>query len=660
MGAIAGVLPRRRSFNRDDLTATLAGASDAMRRRAPIEGGMVVAPDGSIGLAHRAGCGPGGESVLQPLTNETGRLWLVADGEPSNAAELRLELVGAGHRFRSESGSEVILHLYEQDGVGALQRLDGAFAFAIWDPEHRELLIGRDRFGEKPLYVADGPERLSFASEVHALDGDAALARTALAFLTLGFIPEPLSAAAAASAVEPGSILRVRGERAWSEGLWEGDWLRPGGERDADRARLGCLVRGAVQAAVRGEEDIGILLDGGIGSAALLALARPMLGRGLRTHAFILDTGAPRSAWRNGVSGSAAARATERAIATWFQSDHREHLIGPADTAAALLAAAAADQPSISMGFAQVAAARMRASGDRVALSALGPAELFGLPRDAAPPWLWQAACHGASRALLRAAAHVVARFNPFGRSATVAGYLSHPGSIASTYLATCGLFAPEALGRLLRAEALEQARAELDPIAYLDDLAIRAPGPSRPVPTRSARAAAGRMLAGLDRVGRLISGRLRDAEGAAAAQGLALRAPYLDHRLFEWVTAAGAENEAAGSPLLAYVLGTVLPPQIWRGLRQAPAAPVGRPLGRWMRNELRPLIEASLFADDPEGLFATTGIAALWRGFLSGQVGWSPVWALAVLRAWVAARREKPRARSLARGLPQPRLNAA
>jgi asparagine synthetase B (glutamine-hydrolysing) len=91
-----------------------------------LEGGLAVAYDASIALAHRGGTGPGAEAVLQPLRNERGTLWLVADGEPANATELRLELVAAGHQFKSGCGSEVILHLYEQDGIGALGASPGA------------------------------------------------------------------------------------------------------------------------------------------------------------------------------------------------------------------------------------------------------------------------------------------------------------------------------------------------------------------------------------------------------------------------------------------------------------------------------------------------------------------------------------------------------
>ncbi len=138
MGAIAGIVPQA-SLGRDELTTAIRTMRDALGRRAPLEGGLAVAYDASIALAHRGGTGPGAEAVLQPLRNERGTLWLVADGEPANATELRLELVAAGHQFQSGCGSEVILHLYEQDGIGALERLAGSFAFALWDREQHEL-----------------------------------------------------------------------------------------------------------------------------------------------------------------------------------------------------------------------------------------------------------------------------------------------------------------------------------------------------------------------------------------------------------------------------------------------------------------------------------------------------------------------------------------
>jgi asparagine synthase (glutamine-hydrolysing) len=643
MGAIAGVMPRGRGLDRDRLTAALARIRDALRRRARIEGGMAVAYDASIALAHRAGEGPGGEAVLQPLSNETGTLWLVADGEPSNAGDLRLELIGAGHRFRSAYGGEIILHLYEQEGLIGLERLAGGFAFALWDREQRQLLVGRDRFGEKPLYVADAVDRFSFASEAQALGGGVPLDPAAVtAFLALGYLPEPMTVAPAVRAVEPGSVVRVRGDRVRSEHLWEHASVESIGEHAEERVHLGRMLREAVRVAVAGEEEVGIVLDGDATRVALLALTRPMLGQGLRTHTLSFE--AASSGARPGGRVASSGSMSVRSLAEWFQSEHHEHRIGPDEMTAAFEATAEGDQPSAGGALARLTAACVAASGDRVFLSALGGRELIGPPRDGWRPWVWRAGRYGSTRAVTSAGCRVAARLRPFGRAATVANCLAAEESVVAAYLAARAVLAPAALARIVRCDVMEEARVRFDPVAYVSALARRPPGPPSPAAARSARAAAVQAVAAVERGGQLISGTLRSAEDAAAAAGLALRAPYLDHRLLERVSMTAAGGTASGASALAELLRGTIPPFLRRQLAAAPPPPIGR----WMRLELRPLIEAHLFSADTEGFFVPSGIEALWTSFLGGAAPALPVWSLAVLRAWIGARRA--RAAELAR----------
>ena len=105
----------------------------------------------------------------QPLSNEDGTLWLVANGEIYNYQELRRELTAQGHRFKTGSDCETILHLYEEHGDDCVQHLNGMFAFALWDARRRRLLIGRDRLGIKPIYLCSDGKRLLFASEAKAI-----------------------------------------------------------------------------------------------------------------------------------------------------------------------------------------------------------------------------------------------------------------------------------------------------------------------------------------------------------------------------------------------------------------------------------------------------------------------------------------------------------
>ncbi|MBI3768354.1 MAG: hypothetical protein HY271_07630 [Deltaproteobacteria bacterium] len=632
MGAIAGVLPRSTAVDRETLATALAGYRDAMRRRAPIEGGMAIAYDASIGLAHSASEGPGGEAVLQPLRNETGTLWLVADGEPSNAADLRLELIGSGHRFQSACGSEVILHLYEHEGVSAFTRLTGAFAFALWDREQRQLVLGRDRFGEKPLFVLDGPERFAFASEVHALVPGAALAPAAVtAFLALGYLPEPLTVTPAVRALPPGTFVRVRGSRSRRESFWDHASAQPSGDAAADRAALGRLVRESVQTAVAGEEDVGIVLDGSLTRAALLALVSPTLARGLRTHTLVFDAATrPAAATRT----EHAIAATTRTMAAWFHSEHCEHRVGPSEFAAAFEAAASGDQPSTGATLAHLTAAYLSASGDQVLLSGLGGSELVGLAPGRWSPWVWRAGRRASARMLARAASRLAVRVRPFGRAGRVVDALAGADAVVAAHLVARGLLGSPALARVLRADVLGEGQAGFDALAYVRALALRVPESAFLPATRSAGDAAVRVAAALERGGRLTFGRLRETESATAALGLALRTPYLDHRLCDWLDAATSPQ--SGMALLAEVLGGTLPPPFRRRIRPTPP-----PIAAWLRAELRPLVEGHLFGDDPENLFLRPGLEELWRGFLTARVGWREVWPVAVLRAWIAAHRD-------------------
>ena len=140
--------------------------------RGPDDEGIFL--EGRVGLGHRRlSIVDLSRDARQPMSNEDGSLWMVANGEVYNYVELRQLLISRGHRFRSHSDSEVILHLYEDEGPGALERLNGMFAFAIWDNRKETLFAARDRFGIKPFYYVHQPQQFAFASEIKALLGTA-------------------------------------------------------------------------------------------------------------------------------------------------------------------------------------------------------------------------------------------------------------------------------------------------------------------------------------------------------------------------------------------------------------------------------------------------------------------------------------------------------
>jgi asparagine synthase (glutamine-hydrolysing) len=177
--------------------ASLERMNASLTHRGPDDQGAVLL--GEAGLAMRR------LSIIdlarghQPIANEDGSIWIVFNGEIYNHRELRRELVSRGHFFRTESDTEVILHLYEDRGERVVEELRGMFAFAIWDTRRRKLLLARDRFGQKPLFYRFDGRRFLFSSEIKAILAAAGPdaprpeldLRSLDEYLTLRFIPSP-------------------------------------------------------------------------------------------------------------------------------------------------------------------------------------------------------------------------------------------------------------------------------------------------------------------------------------------------------------------------------------------------------------------------------------------------------------------------------------
>jgi asparagine synthase (glutamine-hydrolysing) len=225
------------------------------------------------------------ETGRQPLANETGRLRLVCNGEIYNADSLRKELEGT-HGFRTRSDSEVVLHLYEESGSGALDRLEGMFGLALWDSDRRRLLLARDRAGEKPMFFAMRQGVLYFASEISALrqveDVGTELDPAALRlYLTLGYFPSPWTPYKGVRKLGAGTFAVI--EDGWSSPRISTYWsLRPhalAGATEAapmSEAEAARLLREKLSASVArqlmADVPVGVALSGGIDSGFIASI----------------------------------------------------------------------------------------------------------------------------------------------------------------------------------------------------------------------------------------------------------------------------------------------------------------------------------------------------------------------------------------------------
>jgi asparagine synthase (glutamine-hydrolysing) len=354
---------------------------DAIQHRGPDDWGVFV--EGGTGLGARR------LSIIdiagghQPITNEDGTVVVVMNGEIYNYPQLRPELEAAGHRFRTRTDTEVLLHLYEQYGEGMLGRLRGMFAFAVWDRTRRRLLLGRDHFGQKPLFYTVTDGRLTFASEVKALLADdptlAELSPFALdQYLTLRFVQPPETFFPRVRALPPAHYMvwedgRPRVERYWQL-AYGPKWT------DGEAAlleRIDALLAETVSAHLLSDVPVGAFLSGGLDSTLIASYAARELGSELRTFSM----GIP---YRDLNELPAAA-----AVAARYGTRHFAEEVTPTVVHDLPRLVAALDEPADPLSMCLLHLARMTAREVKVVLGGDGGDELFGgYDRYSADRWL--------------------------------------------------------------------------------------------------------------------------------------------------------------------------------------------------------------------------------------------------------------------------------
>jgi asparagine synthase (glutamine-hydrolysing) len=308
----------------------LKSMRDMLRHRGPDDEGLWV--EGPVGLGHRRLSIIDVAGGAQPMPNEDESVWVVLNGEIYNHAALRPWLERRGHRYRTRSDTETIVHLYEEEGERCVERLQGMFAFAVWDRPRQRLLLARDRLGIKPLYYASTDRELIFASEIKAIlaaDSFRRVFNRAVLpeFLAHGFVAGGETFFRGVSKLLPGRTL------SWSAatGLCERRYWQLPQDIDDSAPTLAAQAREvrarlerAVQSHLMSDVPLGLFLSGGLDSSGLAGLMAPMVKEPIRTFSV-------------GVSEPDAneldyARLVARAVG----AEHREVVVSPADFFGAL------------------------------------------------------------------------------------------------------------------------------------------------------------------------------------------------------------------------------------------------------------------------------------------------------------------------------------
>ena len=593
-------------------TRVVEAMCEAIRHRGPDDAGIYASPVRDCVLGSRRlaiiDLTPAGH---MPMGEPCGRFWITYNGEVYNFVELRAELEARGHRFRSRTDTEVVLHLYQEYGDECVERLNGLFAVAIWDQQERSLFLARDRFGIKPLYYSWAGESFLFGSEIRALLASCLVSARAdsnavAGYLMMGSVPDDRTILTGVASLPPGHCATLKPTGLTVRQYWShADEFRqaiPLSSGEAEEAvREG--MKAAVQRQMVSDAPLGLFLSGGMDSTMLAALMRAEGHERIRSVSISFDES-------DFDEGCAAQRVAERFglehvdTRVTFQ-DFESHLDNIVD---------AMDQPTadgINTYFVSMAA---HEAGLTVALSGLGADELFG----GYPSFTTVGNVQRAMRGLARIPSHeqlvpLLSALPGIPRGARkLARWSNGSASLAAAYMAVRGLLSPEEVRTLVGFASLP------DPAAYARHVA-----PIEALPELSG-------ISVLESRVYMHNQLLRDTDAMSMAHSLEVRVPFLDNEIA--TVAARCSHLLGGRPkaVLAGARSIYFP----LGLPNRPKQGFTFPLEAWLAGPLAGRVEHGAGG----GGVGAPEMRRLWADFRAGRRHWAQVWAPMLLNHWLDA----------------------
>jgi asparagine synthase (glutamine-hydrolysing) len=610
IAGVVGIEPRDRS-------ASMRAMREAIVHRGPDSAGEYIDSYAALGVRRlRIIDLATGD---QPQCDESRNVWTVFNGEIYNYRELRDELAAKGHRFATQSDTEVVVHLYEEHGEAFVGRLDGMFALAVWDVRERKLILTRDRLGKKPLLYRANAGELVFASEhqaiVKGLSQRPAVDRRSVAlYLRLGYVPAPHDAFVGVEKLGPAEVL------VWSDGTVARRryWTIPVDLMDVPAADAVAEVRRLVDRAVAkrlmSDVPLGVFLSGGLDSSVIVA---SMAARSARIRTFTIGFDE-----RDYSEVSHARRIADR-----FGTEHNELIVRP--DALAILPTLVrhygepyGDSSAVPMFY----LARMAREHVTVALGGDGGDELFGGYRryramqlaaafDPIPGPIRRGAWE-AVRVLIPATGNERtgrARLRRFTRA------VAEPA--ASRYLQIAGVFSSDTL----LARATPEFRDEI--VCAEQELAVRTAEVTGDAVSRAQR---------LDLTLYLPDDLLVKVDIASMANSLEVRAPFLDRELVEYASRLPPGLKIRGGKgkwLLRQAFADVLPTESAARTKQG----FGLPIGEWLRTSLRPLMDDAILSRRAvdRGYLSGPAASALIDEHMRGVDHTHRLWSLIMLELW-------------------------
>jgi asparagine synthase (glutamine-hydrolysing) len=613
MCGIAGVV--RHGGEVGPSLASALGA--ALAHRGPDGSGVWRSPAGEVLFVHRrlAIIDPG-PSGAQPMATPDGRHQIVFNGGIYNYRELRRSLEARGEAFATGSDTEVLLRLLACDGPDALARVRGMFALGWWDQQSRSLVVARDRFGIKPLYVAARAGSVAFASEIHALVSSGLVDRVVdpagvLGYLAWGTVPPTLTCVAGVESVSPGTWARWSADGASRQRSFAdvvAVHARPfsGATESALRERVGAAVQDSVAAHLVSDVPVGVFLSGGVDSSAILSAAVNAGASGVDTYTVRFDDRSSEHDYA-------------RLVAASFGATHHELVLDPSRIVSDLPRIIAhLDQPTLDAVNSFYVSAAVAETGIKAVLSGTGGDEMFG----GYPSFRRLPAALRMKRRLapvVPAVRPAVAAVLPMRLTERWHHFMSGNGRMDAAYRTQRGLFMPVELQRIAGPALRDQWAAATERLnasesILFDGSATTLEGDVSRLETRVY----------------LGSQLLRDLDVMSMAHGLEVRVPFVDHVLLEsvWPDLGAYPALMRGKRLLHETLARPLP----RAAVERPKQGFTLPFATWMGGELQPFVRSGMAHLAQAGWITPTTPDATWHAWQAGAAHWSRPWALGLL----------------------------
>jgi len=606
--------------------------TSSLSHRGPDDDGLYLnhLPDLSIGLGHRRlSIIDLSEAGRQPMSNEDKTVWMVFNGEIYNFQSLRAELEKKGHRFSSQTDSEVVIHLYEEEGIEGINRLAGMFAFAIWDDKSQTLFLCRDRLGIKPLVYYRDRGALIFASEMKGILKDSDVAReidwNALGlYLTFNFIPAPYTIFENIKKLKPGHVLIFRKGEIEEKQYWNIDSHSAGTvQKDfaTQKDELFKLMEEAVRVRMIADVPLGAFLSGGIDSSIIVGLMARNSSQPVKTYSI-------------GYKDMPMFDETEyaREVAVLNNTDHHEIKLGSQDVIDAIPDVLGSfDEPfADSSAVPMFVVSRETGIDVKVALSGDGGDELFaGYRMYAGEDWYSRYRLIPPS--LRGNVIEPLFLSLPDSRDRKIPDYMRR----AKKFLrgAKCDAFEErvfawnEIFSKELR-EGIFKRSERIDHDLGKKLLAKRL--------NERDDDKINRMLYA-DVKGSLPGDMLKKVDAMSMQNSLEVRVPFLDHRVCEMAFTVSGDRKlrkGRGKYILIETFKDILPPS----LLNRPKWGFEMPVSRWLKSDLRYLIDEYLSRETvvKQGIFNYDVIEKLINNLTANRsdISWQ-IWNLIVFQVW-------------------------